>query len=716
MSVPDERGDLAPRNDHRVDAGSLELGDILSARVAELCDRELAGGHVVEERKQHLERILLGALLDREEEDLGVDLLERLLEGVRGRHPHDALESVRVALVPGRPVGRHDDRVGPRPARFGDAAAVEEREVRRGPHLGALARDDETLGPLRLRSRGRVGICDLDEDRDPVALGDRLAQLGHRIHATQPCRQLGRRSRRLPKEMRSLFLAGFALLASAGVAGAALIVGTNGPDRLVGTPRSDALFGRGGSDRLLGLAGADLLDGGAGGDLLEGGAGADRLAAQYDGARDALRCGPGADVVNADLADRVEPDCELVGRRLSRDPYDDPEAQHETQVEPDAVTVGRTTVAAFQVGRRFDGGATNIGFATSLDGGRTWRSGLLPGLTVASRPPGPHLRASDPVVAYEPVTGTWLVAALALEGRTTRLTVSRSVDGLRWSEPVVAAEAVAAEGIAFDKEWLVCDAGRSSPRRGTCYLVATDELQREALAVFTSTDGGASWARVGNVPVTGAVGAIPVVRPNGDLVIVFLWRGRSLGSSLSQDGGVTFSEPTVVAELRVRPARGLRFFPLPSAEVDPGGRVVVVWHDCRFSAGCARNGIVTARSADGRSWSSPAAAVTGRNAMLPTIGIHPKSGRSALAYHVVRPDGGVDVELVESLPDGDWGTPRRLSARTMRPEWMPRTRSGRMLADYISVTYAGRRPLVVWVLASEPEGARFRQAVYATLG
>ena len=48
--------------------------------------------------------------------------------------------------------------------------------------------------------------------------------------------------------------------------------------------------------------------------------------------------------------------------------------------------------------------------------------------------------------------------------------------------------------------------------------------------------------------------------------------------------------------------------------------------------------------------------------------------------------------------------------------WLPDTKSGRMLADYISVHYAGARPLVVWVLASEPVGASLRQAIYATRG
>ena len=102
--------------------------------------------------------------------------------------------------------------------------------------------------------------------------------------------------------------------------------------------------------------------------------------------------------------------------------------------------------------------------------------------------------------------------------------------------------------------------------------------------------------------------------------------------------------------------------------------------------------------------------------MLPAIGIHPGSGRVAIAYHVVR-ESGIDVELVESRPGGSgWGPPRRLSAQTMPPAWLPDTESGRLLGDYISVHYAGERPLVVWALASEPVGSSLRQAIYATRG
>jgi hypothetical protein len=92
------------------------------------------------------------------------------------------------------------------------------------------------------------------------------------------------------------------------------------------------------------------------------------------------------------------------------------------------------------------------------------------------------------------------------------------------------------------------------------------------------------------------------------------------------------------------------------------------------------------------------------------------TGRVAIAYHRSRA-GGIDVELIESRRGGTgFGAPRRLSARTMLLEWMPDTTSGRMLGDYISVHYAAGRPLVTWVLASEPAGGELRQAVYATRG
>ena len=78
---------------------------------------------------------------------------------------------------------------------------------------------------------------------------------------------------------------------------------------------------------------------------------------------------------------------------------------------------------------------------------------------------------------------------------------------------------------------------------------------------------------------------------------------------------------------------------------------------------------------------------------------------------------GIDTLLVESdASQTRWSAARRLSADSSASPSMPRTTSGRMLGDYISVHYSSGRPLVVWVLALTPVAGELRQAVYATRG
>src|SRR5262245_34332323 len=85
--------------------------------------------------------------------------------------------------------------------------------------------------------------------------------------------------------------------------------------------------------------------------------------------------------------------------QVSSDPYTNTTSYHQTEIEPDTYAFGSTIVAAFQVGRFSDGGASNIGYATSTDNGTTWHSGFLPGTTTFSTPPGPYGRLSDPTDA-----------------------------------------------------------------------------------------------------------------------------------------------------------------------------------------------------------------------------------------------------------------------------------------------------------------------------
>lgn len=459
-----------------------------------------------------------------------------------------------------------------------------------------------------------------------------------------------------------------------------------------------------------------LITGVAGAATIDGTRKADRIVAQYNGARDTVRCGQGRDIVTADRLDRIAADCEVVSRLVSRDPYRTRGAQHETQVEPDALAVGGTVVATFQTGRRHDGGATDIGFATSTDGGRTWRGGHLPGQTVSSMPAGAAQLASDPVVAYDALHGTWLISTLAVAGDVSELYISRSANGRSWSRPVVAARAEGSE-LAYDKNWATCDMWPQSPFFGRCYLAYTDHIGgRPKLAVQTSDDAGLTWSEpVIALRSSQTVGVMPVVRPDGALVIPYLGPDE-IQSVRSTDGGASFEPEVTIAAFDSRGVPALRAFPLPTAAVDAAGRLYVAWQDCRFRARCAANDIVLSTSTDGVAWGTPARVTRGTGtAFLPDVAV--EGNRVVLLFHrCVGSPCRLDAFLKTSRDGGaSWAPAQRLTAQSMRAGWLPATSSGRMLADYVAAVFVRGRPLAVYSLATSPRGGRFRQAIAAAL-
>jgi BNR repeat protein len=472
-----------------------------------------------------------------------------------------------------------------------------------------------------------------------------------------------------------------ALLLSTSVAGAAVIKGSKRSDVLRGGARADRIDAKAGNDRI-------KVDGGG---------------------RDTVRCGRGVDLVNADASDRLARDCELVARVIARDRYSAP-AQHSTIAEPDTFSWGNTVVAAFQVGRFEDGGAVNTGWATSRDAGRTWRSGVLPALTRAARPAGPWERASDPVVAYDALHGTWLIASLALSpGTAAAVVVSRSTNGLTWSAPVTVIQAPWQPDLLLDKEWIVCDNGAASPHRGSCY-VTYSEFRTLRLEFQASRDGGLTWSGQVASPDDAGHGSIagrwapapqPVVQPDGDLIVPYYDEDR-VASIRSADGGRSFSTSVTVAPTAFKPTPGLRAPPLPSAEVDRDGTVYVVWPDCGQAA-CTRNDLVISSSADGITWSPVVRIPLGGAAdyVIPGLGADPAgSGRLALAYYAYRT--GLDVGFVTSITGGrTWSRPRRLNVETLRTNWFARA-GGVMVGDYISTSFAGGNAVPVFVLGSSP--------------
>jgi hypothetical protein len=424
------------------------------------------------------------------------------------------------------------------------------------------------------------------------------------------------------------------------------------------------------------------------------------------------------------------------GRAISSDPYRNRDSQHRTQVEPASFAVGSTIVAAFQVGRFFSGGASNIGFATSNDGGRTWRPGFLPRTTVHARPAGRYARASDPSVAYDARHRVWLISYLAVRGSTSTarsdVLVSRSVDGgVAWGVPV----AVSATGHFLDKNWTTCDNTPTSRFYGRCYTEFDDVTRKALVLVSTSADGGSRWGAP-LAPPGGAhgLGGQPLVRPDGILVVPYVGLDspyfRTISSFASVNGGTTLTRSTPVSEADPhRPSGGLRASPLPSAQVDRTGRIYVAWADCRFEASCSANDLVLSTSSNGTMW-SPARRIpidpvgSGVDHFIPGLAVdQASSGRSArvgLTYYFY-PSANctiatcrLSVGFVSSTNGGVSWSGRRVVAGPMRLTWLPATSQGRMIGDYIATSISsGRVATAIFALARPLNGKTFDQAIYA---
>jgi hypothetical protein len=469
-------------------------------------------------------------------------------------------------------------------------------------------------------------------------------------------------------------------------------------------------------------AAATVIEGAGRPARVQGTAKADRIDVVF-GTTAQVGCGKGTDVVTADAGDKIARDCEFVSRRISVDTLAAAPGQHQTEVEPSAAAWSSTVVASFQVGRFADGGAAGIGWATSNDAGRTWRSGVLPGVTNASNPAGDAPRASDPAVAYDAAHGTWLISTLVLGNGFTALGISRSADGISWSAPVFAAR-LPTNTLAYDKEWISCDNFSTSRFQGSCYLAYTD-IASPRIALQVSRDGGATWG----APVTatavfgaGAEGALPVVQPDGALTIVLQAGDAGIYAVHSTDGGGSFTPPSGIAPIRQASQPLLRAPALPTAAVDASGRLYVAWADCAFRPGCDGNTIVLTTSTNGTAWTAPTRVPgTGFDSFVPGIAADPSvPDRVSIVTYVRNSTAcsaatcSLGVAVTRSRDGGaTWTKPQRLDAVSPRYAWLANA-GAQFVGDYVGATYAGGRFVPVFALASRPHGnGRLREYMMA---
>ena len=423
--------------------------------------------------------------------------------------------------------------------------------------------------------------------------------------------------------------------------------------------------------------------------------------------------------------------------RLSTDPYTNTTSQHATEVEPDTLSSGKTFVSAFQVGRFFNGGASNIGFATSTNGGKSFTNDFLPSSTVFATPPGIYPRASDPSVAFDAKHGVWIISWLGIKSPSgpVDVLVSRSPDGLNWGTPVV----VNADGHFNDKNWTACDNSSSSLFFGNCYTEFDDNTLGDLIQMSTSSDGGLTWG-AGQATANEAhgIGGQPLVQPNGTVIVPingFAGRNFLIVAFTSTDGGASWSKTNIVARVGFHHAAGgIRdSIPLPSAEMDSSGKVYVVWQDCHFEPTCNASDLVLSTSTDGKSWSKLTRIPldprgSGVDHFIPGLAVDnltsDGSARLVVTFYFY-PDANcttatcqLNVGFSTSADGGATWTSNTQLARPMSLTWLPNTTQGFMVGDYISTSFVGggTPAFPAFAVANAPSGSTFDEAIFTVKG
>ena len=108
-----------------------------------------------------------------------------------------------------------------------------------------------------------------------------------------------------------------------------------------------------------------------------------------------------------------------------------------TAVHPGSNPNKSTIIATEQVGRVYDGGASDIGYEVSVNGGDTWKNGELP-ITIqggqANTCGGPVNRASDTVTAYNEKYDQWLISTLGLSNGANVPAVYINIGKVRFTD------------------------------------------------------------------------------------------------------------------------------------------------------------------------------------------------------------------------------------------------------------------------------------------
>ncbi len=321
-------------------------------------------------------------------------------------------------------------------------------------------------------------------------------------------------------------------------------------------------------------------------------------------------------------------------------------------------------VGTWQQDRWSDGAARGLVTAVSMDGGATWETVIIPGLTQCSG--GLFKRASDPWLSFGP-DGTLHHIALAISSSNSTVSsmlVNRSLDGgLTWSDPVRLITNITP--LFNDKESILADSTDAN-----LVYAAWDRLDlrrgRGPAFFARSTDGGESWEASRSVHDPGlynqVLGTQMLVLPDGKLLLFFTEIFNSGGKLItflsfkeSTDKGATWMPPLSgafrVLEARMQATRdpdlgldvrdGALLFDVAVDRVS--GQLYAVWQDGGPTGGGWPVILLSTSRDFGATWSDPVqvngtpAAIQplNRQAFLPSVHVA-GNGAIGVSYYDFR--------------------------------------------------------------------------------
>lgn len=380
----------------------------------------------------------------------------------------------------------------------------------------------------------------------------------------------------------------------------------------------------------------------------------------------------------------------------------------------------KNIVGTWQQDRWSNGGAHGLVAGYSFDGGNTWTNVTLPFSVCA---PGglPYERASDPWLSFGP-DGTLYAVGLPFNqsNNNNGVSAATSSDGGKTWQNAQMLIADTSYQYGDDKESVTADPVHA----GTAYAIwdrlispnGKPDAVYHAHAYggptwFSRTiDGGKTWSTATMLFDPGqnnqTIGNQIVIDPKTDTLYNFfnlivsttsnsVWpHGYNVAFQKSTDGGVTWSAPQLVAQLRTvgvtQPNTGAQVRTgdiIPEPAIDPAtGTLYVVWQDSRWNGG-QYDEVAMSKSTDGgATWSAPlhVNTPTGRAAFNPRLAVN-STGVVGVSYYDLRNT----TTQTTTLPTDFWFTTSTDGGNTFTNETHVAGTFDMMTAPYASGYFVG---------------------------